>query len=326
MPASLSDDFSTQIVTVFGASGFVGTQLVQLLAHRGYRIRAAERRPDLAGHLRPLGDVGQVVPIQANVRDVESVRRAVAGAVAVVNLVGVPFERGKQRFDPVHVAGARNVAQAAAAAGVGRLVHMSVLGAAPESPSAFYRSRAQGEEAAFAAFRNAVVLRPSLIFGPDDSFFNLMGALARALPVLPLIGGDTKFQPVYVRDVAEALLVAVEGGVKGARTYELGGPEIVTHRELMVRILRDTGYARPLLPVGARLGKLLALPMGLLPRPLLTGDQVEQLGIDNVVSDSAARERRTIAAFGITPAPMDAVLPSYLWRFRRNGQFDHIAA
>jgi NADH dehydrogenase len=326
MPASLADDFSTQIVTVFGASGFVGTQLVQLLAHKGYRIRAAVRRPDLAGHLRPLGDVGQVVPIQANVRDADSVRRAVAGATIVVNLVGIPFERGRQHFDTVHVAGARNVAEAAAAAGVKRLVQMSVLGADPNSPSAVYRSRAQGEAAAFAAFPMAVVLRPSLIFGPDDSFFNLMGLLARTFPVLPLIGGKTRFQPIYVRDVAQALLVAAEGGVKPGRVYELGGPEVITHRELMGRILHETGRSNMLLPVGPGLGKLLALPMGLLPKPLLTRDQVVQLGIDNVVSDAARKERRTIAAFDVTPTPMDAVLPSYLWRFRKNGQFDRILA
>ncbi|HVW94094.1 MAG TPA: complex I NDUFA9 subunit family protein [Devosia sp.] len=320
------DDASRELVTVFGGSGFVGTQFIQLLAHRGYRIRAAVRRPDLAGHLRPLGDVGQVVPIQANVRDADSVRRAVAGAAVVVNLVGIPFERGRQRLETVHVAGARHVAEAAAAAGASRLVHMSVLGADPNSPSAVLRSRAQGEAAVFAAFAGAVVLRPSVIFGPGDFYFNLMGGLARALPLLPLIGASTKMQPVYVRDVAEALVIAAEGGVKGGRVYELGGPEVLTQRELVGRILHYTGRNNTLMPVGPGSARLLAAPMGLLPKPLLTADQVRQLQIDNVVSEPARRDRRTLAAFEVTPTPMDAVLPSYLWRFRKNGQFDRMPA
>ena len=320
------DISSKDLVTVFGGSGFVGTQLVQLLARRGYRIRVAVRRPDLAGHLRPLGDVGQVVPIQANVRNVESVRRAVAGAAMVVNLVGIGFERGRQRFDAVHVAGARSVATAAAAAGARSFVHMSVLGADPAAASLAARSRAAGEAAVFAAFPEAIVLRPSLLFGPGDSFFNLMGALARLFPVLPVIGGNSRFQPVFVKDVARALLIAMEDGVKRGRIYELGGPEIETYRQLLQRVLAATGRNNPLLPIGPGLGKLLAVPMGLLPTPLLTADQVIQLQSDNVVSAEAQREHRTLSAFDITPTPMEAILPGYMWRFRKHGQFDRQAA
>ncbi len=315
-----------ELVTIFGGSGFVGTQLVQLLAREGYRIRVAVRRPDLAGHVKPLGTVGQVVPIQANVRNADSVMRATRGADIVINLVGIGFERGKQRFRAVHVMGARNIAEAAQRAGVKRLVHMSILGASTDSPSSSARSRALGDEAVLAAFPEAVVVRPSIIFGLGDGFFNLLGMLSRYLPVLPLFGGKTKFQPIYVGDVADALAAAAEGKVKGGRIYELGGPEIATNRELTQRVLHEAGRSNPLLPLPVGLGKLMALPMSLLPTPLLTADQVVQLQADNVVSAEALKERRTLAAFGVTPTPMDAVLPSYLWRFRKNGQFDRQTA
>jgi NADH dehydrogenase len=322
----MDDPTAKQLVTVFGGSGFVGTQLVQHLAQRGHRIRVAVRRPDLAGHVKPLGDVGQVVPIQANVRHLESVRRAVAGAGIVVNLVGIGFERGPQRFEGVHVVGARNVASAAAESGATSLVHMSILGADPGSASRVSASRAAGEAAVREAFPAAAIMRPSLIFGPGDGFFNLMGTLARFFPVLPLIGGGSRFQPVYVKDVAAAFTMAAEGGVRAGLTYELGGPEVETYRELMQRVLRITGRSNPLLPVGPGLGKLLAAPMALLPTPLITADQVEQLQADNIVSPAAIAERRTLAAFGIVPTPMEAVLPSYLWRFRKHGQFDRLTA
>jgi NADH dehydrogenase len=315
------------LATVFGASGFVGTQITQLLARANYRIRAAVRRPDLAGHLRPLGDVGQIAAIQANLRDAPSVMRAVAGADLVINLVGIGYERGRQRFDTIHVEGARNVAQAARAVGATALVHMSILGADPESESPLVRSRAAGEAAALEAFPQAVVMRPSIMFGQGDGFFNLMAAMARLSPVLPLIGGNTRLQPVYVGDVADAFLKAAEGGVKTGRIYELGGPEIVTHKELLQRILRETGRSNPLVPLPSGVAKLLALPFKLLPYPpLLTADQVIQLAADNVVSDAAIKEKRTLAAFGITPTPMTAILPTYLWRFRKNGQFDRQTA
>jgi uncharacterized protein YbjT (DUF2867 family) len=320
-------DRANTLVTIFGGAGFVGTQIVQLLARKGYRIRVAMRRPDLAQHVKPLGGVGQIVPVQANIRNAESVQRAVKGAQIVINLVGIGFERGRQRFRAVNTMGARNVAEAAKAAGVGQLVHMSALGADPQSPSAYARSKALGETEVLAAFPEAVIIRPSIMFGPGDGFFNLMGSLARLFPVLPLIGGNTKFQPIYVGDVADAFAVAAEGGVKTGRVYELGGPEVVTHRALLQRILHDTMRHNPLVPVSAAIGRLLAAPFAILPfPPLLTGDQVELLQIDNVVSPEATKEKRTLAAFGVEPTPMDAILPSYLWRFRKHGQFDRQTA
>jgi len=319
-------DHDQELVTVFGGAGFVGTQIVQLLAQRGHRIRVAVRRPDLAGHLRPLWAVGQIAPIQANVRSRESVEHAVRGATIVINLVGIGFERGNQNFGAIHVAGARHVAEAAAAAGAHTLLHMSILGADPDSPSPMARSRAAGEAEVVAAFPEAIIFRPSLIFGPGDSFFNLLGTLARLAPVLPLIGGRSKAQPVYVKDVAAAFAAAADGAAKAGRIYELGGPDIETQRQLMERVLRDTGRSNPLLPLGPGLAKLMIAPLGLMPRPLVTGDQVDMLGTDNVVSADAIREKRTLAAFGITPTPMEAVLPSYLWRFRKNGQFDRQTA
>ncbi len=315
------------LATVFGGSGFVGSRIVQLLARRGFRVRAAVRRPDLAGPLRMLGAVGQVTPVQANVRDTDSVRRATDGAEVVINLVGIGYERGRQRFEDVHVDGAARVAEAAALAGAGILVHMSALGADAESISAYASSKALGEQAVFAAFPEAVVTRPSLMFGPGDGFFNLMGTLSRYFPVLPLIGGKTRFQPVYVGDVAEAFALAADGTIKGPRLLELGGPEVLTHKALMQRILAVSGRRNPLLPMPAGVAKLLALPLGVLPwRPLITGDQVTLLGVDNVVSDAAIATRSTLEGIGIVPTPMDAILPGYMWRFRPNGQFDRQAA
>lgn len=320
-------DRTNTLVTIFGGAGFVGTQIVQLLARKGYRIRVAVRRPDLAGHVKPLGTVGQVIPIQANIRNFESVQRAVRGAQIVINLVGIGFERGRQRFRAVHTLGARNVAEAAQAAGAEHFVHMSALGADSRSPSAYARSKALGETEVFAAFPEAVIMRPSIMFGPGDGFFNLMGSLARFFPVLPLIGGKTRFQPVYVGDVADAFVAAAEGQVKTGCIYELGGPEVVTQKELMQRVLRETMRHNPLLPIPPALGKLLAAPFAILPfPPLITADQVELLQIDNIVSPEAITEKRTLAAFGIEPTPMDAILPSYLWRFRKHGQFDRMAA
>ncbi|MFC3704943.1 complex I NDUFA9 subunit family protein [Devosia honganensis] len=318
------DRNAPKLVTVFGGSGFVGTQLVQLLARRGYRIRVAVRRPDLAGTVRMFGGVGQVVPVQANLRNENSIRRAVAGADIVINLVGIGFERGKQRFAAVHVDGAAAIARAAAAAGAGSLVQMSALGVdAAAEVSAYARSKLDGEAAVLDAYPQAVIIRPSIMFGQDDGFFNLMGTLARLLPVMPLIHAGTRFQPVYVGDVAEALLKAAEGEVKPGRVYELGGPDVETHRDLLRRILREAGRNRPLLPVPPGLARFGAALLGLLPfKPLITADQVALLGVDNVVSDAAIKEKRTLAGFGIVPTGMDSILPTYMWRFRRNGQFD----
>lgn len=316
-------DRANTLVTVFGGSGFLGTQVIQLLARQGYRIRVAVRRPDLAGHLKPLGAVGQIQPIQANIRNADSVMRAVQGAAIVVNLVGIRFERGRQMFRAVHTMGAKTVAEAAQRAGATTLVHLSAIGADAQSDSAYARSKALGEADVLAAFPQAIILRPSILFGPGDDFFNLHGTLARLLPVLPVIGGKSKFQPLYVGDAAEAVVAAIDGKVKGGKIYELGGPQVLTHKAIIERVLHESMRSNPLIPVPRAIGKLLALPFALLPfAPLLTADQVDMLQADNVVSDDAIRDKRTLAAFGVAPTPMDAILPSYLWRFRKNGQFD----
>jgi uncharacterized protein YbjT (DUF2867 family) len=315
-----------ELVTIFGGSGFVGTQIVQVLARAGYRIRVAVRRPDLAGHLRPLGGVGQVVPMQANLRNTESVQAAVRGAAIVINLAAVGVEKGKQRFRAINVMGARRVAEAAKAAGARALIHMSVIGADEKSPSLFARSRAMGEAEVRAVFPSAVIMRPSVVFGSEDEFFNKLGMIARMLPVMPLFGGKTKFQPVYVGDVAEAFGKAASGELKAGKTYELGGPDVLTNRELIERVLRETNRTNPILPLPAGVGKLLAFPLSILPKPLITAEQVTLLGIDNVVSTEAAKEKRTLSGMGIAARPLDAVLPNYLWRFSANGQFDRQTA
>lgn len=315
-----------KLVTIFGGSGFVGTQVVQKLARQGYRIRVAVRRPDLAGHVKPLGVVGQIQPIQANLRNMASVERAVQGADMVINLVGILYEGGRQRFRAVHTMGAKNVAAAAQRAGVTSLVHMSALGADSDSPSVSQQTKAMGEEEVLKHFPNAIIIRPSIIFGQGDGFFNLFGGLARLFPVLPLIGGKTKLQPVFVGDVAEALTMAAMGAVKTGKIYELGGAEIETMRQLVERVLHESNRARPLIPVPLGLAKLKAMFLQLLPKPLLTVDQVEQMGIDNVVSAEAIKQKRTLAAFGIEPVSMDAILPTYMWTYRKHGQFEKIEA
>jgi uncharacterized protein YbjT (DUF2867 family) len=315
------------LVTIFGGSGFVGTQVVQALARAGYRVRVAVRRPDLAGHVKPLGAVGQIMPIQANVRNLDSVQRAVRGAGIVINLVGIGHEGGRQRFRAVHTMGARNVAEASRQAGVATLVHMSALGADPQSSSSYAASKGLGEAEVSAAFKNAIILRPSIIFGPGDTFFNKHAALARVLPVLPVIGAKARVQPIYVGDVAAAFLAAAQGKVKPGRVYEIGGPETETQTDLVKRVLATTRRSNLTLPIPAALGKLLALPFAFLPwAPLLTADQVELLQADNVVSDTATAEGRGLAAFGVSPTAMDPILESYLWRFMRNGQFDRLPA
>ncbi len=315
-----------QLVTVFGGSGFVGTQLVQALARAGHRVRVAVRRPDLAGHLRPLGAVGQIQLVQANVRDGASVAAAVRGAGVVVDLAAAGLERGKQRFRAINVAGARRVAEAAKEAGATRLVHMSVLGADAAAPSAFARSRALGEAEVQQAFPGAIIFRPSVIFGIGDDFFNRLGWLARVLPVMPVFSGGSRLQPVYVGDVAEALAAAVAGAARPGRVYELGGPEVETYRALVERVLKGSNRRRPILELPGFVGTLVALPLGLLPRPLVTGDQLRQLSVDTVVSAEAVKDRRTLAGLGIAPRPLEAVLPFYLWRFSPNGQFDRQTA
>ena len=318
------DRNTPKLVTIFGGSGFVGNHLVQVLARQGYRIRVAVRRPDLAGDVRMFGGVGQVVPIQANLRDEASVQRAAAGSDIVINLVGIGHQAGKQSFQAVHVEGAAAVARAAKAAGATALVHLSALGVDKAAEvSAYAASKLQGEEAVLAAFPQAVIIRPSLMFGQGDGFFNLMGSLVRILPVMPLISGKTLFQPVFVGDVADAIAKAAQGAVKTGRVYELGGPDVESHKVLMQRILREAGRNPMLVSVPSGLMKFMASLMGILPiRPLITPDQVELLGVDNVVSEAAQKEKRTLAAFDIAPTSMDEILPTYMWRFRRHGEFD----
>src|SRR5882724_8599976 len=309
------------LVTVFGGSGFLGRHLVRALARAGYRIRPAVRRPDLAGHLQPLGRVGQIHAVQANVRYPDSVEAAVRGADVVINLTGILFERGKQTFAAVQTQGAATVARAAAGVGA-RMIHVSALGAAAESPAAYARAKAAGEAAVFATVADAMILRPSILFGPEDDFFNRFGALARIAPALPLVGGgETKFQPVFVGDVAQAIARAVGGKAKGGTIYELGGPSVKTFRQLMEYVLAVTERKRLLLPLPFGLAKLQAYFLQVLPKPLLTPDQVELLRSDNIVSQAAVDEGCTIAAFGIEPAALEAIVPSYLWRFRKAGQF-----
>ncbi len=314
-----------RLVTIYGGSGFVGRHLVRALAKRGWRIRVACRRPDLAGHLQPLGVVGQVQPVQANLRYPDSVARAAEGASAIVNLVGILYQSGAQRFDAVQAEGAAAVANAARNQGA-RLVQMSAIGADKDSASDYGRTKALGEQAALAAKGDAVIIRPSIVFGPEDDFFNRFASLARISPFLPLIGGgETKFQPVFVGDVAAAIAKAVDGEARGGEIYELGGPEVKNFRELMELTLEQIGRKRLLVPLPFAVARLQAFFMELLPKPMLTRDQVTMLKRDNIVSPEATRERRTLEGLGINPTAMRAVLPSYLWRFRKAGQFTKAA-
>jgi uncharacterized protein YbjT (DUF2867 family) len=309
------------LVTVFGGSGFLGRHLVRALAREGYRVRPAVRRPDLAGHLQPLGRVGQIHAVQANLRYPGSVEAAVRDADVVINLVAVLYERGKQTFEAVQAEGALAVAQAAAATGA-RLIHVSALGADPDSSSLYARTKAAGEAAVLATVPDATIFRPSIMFGPEDDFFNRFAAMARMSPFLPLIGGgETKFQPVFVGDVAQAILKATGGAAKRGTIYELGGPEVRSFRQLMEYVLAVTERKRLLLPIPFGLAKLQAHLLNLLPTPLLTPDQVESLRTDNIVSDAATAQGRTIGDLGIAPAALEAIVPSYLWRFRKTGQF-----
>ncbi|MFN3500277.1 MAG: complex I NDUFA9 subunit family protein, partial [Pannonibacter indicus] len=312
-----------KLVTVFGASGFLGRHVVLALARRGYRIRAAVRRPDLAEHLQPLGGVGQIMPVQANLRYRWSVDRAVEGADAVVNLVGILYQSGRQSFDAVQGFGPRAIAEAARAAGLNGIVHVSAIGADAASPAAYARSKAAGEAGVLETLPDSVILRPSIVFGPEDDFFNRFAAMARMSPALPLVGGGvTKFQPVYVGDVAAAVAKAVDGGCKPGTVYELGGPEVKSFKECLELMLEVTRRKRLLLPLPFGAAEMQARVLQLLPKPLLTVDQVKMLRVDNVVSAAAEAEGRTLAGLGINPSSLAAILPSYLTRFREHGQYD----
>ena len=310
-----------QLVTGFG---------VRALVKRGYRVRVAVRRPDLAGFLQPLGTVGQIHAVQANLRYPASVTAAVMGADAVVNLVGIMQENGRQSFTAVQANGARAVAQACATVGISRLVQISALGADAESRSVYARTKAEGEAAVRQIIPQAVILRPSVLFGPEDTFFNRFASMARMMPILPLVGdGQARLQPAFAGDVAEVVARAVDGSIAAGRTYELGGAEVLTLRQLVEDVWQvSKRLIAPLpLPVAGVLARVLGLvdtlTLGLLPNELkLTRDQVQLLGQDNVVSAEAVKDGRDFAGLGIAPVSVEVEVPSYLWRFRRTGQFE----
>jgi len=324
------------LVTVFGGSGFLGRHAIRALARDGWRIRAATRRPDLAGHLQPMGAVGQIAPVQANLRYPDSVRRAVEGADAVVNLVGILAEcrfclsrAARQTFHAVNVAGARAAAAAAREAGAKTFVQVSAIGADRRYWAKYARTKAAGEAAVLAEIPGAVILRPSLVFGPEDQLFNRFAALASSplVPFLPLIGGGrTRFQPVYVGNVAAAIAAACAGKAKPGTTYELGGPEVVTFRRLLDLVQEWSGHRRRYLRIPfwlAQVGAFLTVPLPHSLRPM-TVDQVRMLMRHNVVSEAALKEGRTLAGLGIDhPHAMAAIVPAYLERFQQRGQFAH---
>lgn len=317
-------------MTVFGGSGFLGRHVVAALARDGWRVRVACRRPDLAFYLQPLGKVGQIFPVQANLRNKTSIAAAVQGADAVVNLVGILAEGGKQGFSALHAEGAKAVAEAAVAAGVTHLVHVSAIGADAHSTAAYARTKAEGEAAVRAAFPAAVILRPSILFGPEDDFFNRFATMARYFPVIPVVGEATRFQPVYVGDVARAVTLGVDGRAAAGATYELGGPEVKSFRELVQYVLEVTERDRRILPLSFLTGKKMALitqllgklAFGLFPKLLsMTTDQVELLRHDNVVSAEAKATGLTLEGLGIAPTAIEAIVPSYLYRYRKTGQY-----
>jgi uncharacterized protein YbjT (DUF2867 family) len=309
------------LVTVFGGSGFLGRHVVRALANRGYRIRVAVRRPELAGYLQPMGRVGQIHAVRANLRYPDSVTAALRDADVAVNLVGLMLESGRQRFDAVMTEGAETVAKAASAIGA-PLVHVSSLAADPNSTSRYARSKGEGEERVRAAQSSAIIVRPSIVFGPEDDFFNRFASMSRLAPALPLVGGGhTRMQPVFAGDVADGIAKAVDGALKSGTTYEFGGPDAYTFKALMEFVLATVERRRLLLPIPFGLMKAQAAVLQFLPKPPITPDQVELLRYDNVVSDDAKRDGRTLEGIGIIPESIEAVVPSYLWRFRKTGQF-----
>lgn len=316
---------ASRLVVVFGGSGFIGTGTVRELARRGWRVRVAVRNPNLAHDLRPQGDVGQIQLVRCDARRDAEVEAALRGADAVVNLIGVLHERPGAGFSAMHAGVAERIARAAATNGVARLVQVSAIGADEASPSAYARSKAEAEKAARQHVPGAVIVRPSVVFGPGDGFLNRFAAMAAVSPVLPLVGdGETRFQPVFVGDVARALAEAVDRPGAAGRTFELGGPAIYTFREILELVLRETGRDRLLAPLPfplARIvGSLAQLTALVGIAPLLTRDQAVLLERDNVVAEGA----EGLSALGVTPTGIEAVAPSYLWLHRRGGQFAEI--
>jgi NADH dehydrogenase len=317
---------SVPVVTIFGGSGFIGRYITQRMARAGWRVRVAVRRPDEAYFVRPYGVVGQVEPIQANIRDEASTRRAIRGANAVINCVGALSETGPQTFEALMHEGAARVARIASEEGVARLVHVSAIGADPGSDSAYAAAKGRGEAAVRAAFPGAVILRPSVVFGTEDEFFNRFASMARLSPVLPLVGAETLFQPVYVDDVAAAAAVAATRTLDPG-VYELGGPEVASFRALMQRMLEIIRRRRMIVALPPALARLIArvsgfvsrVSRGLIAGPL-TVDQVKQLAHENVVTPGA----RGLAELGVSPTPMQAVLESYLYAYRPAGQYTEI--
>ncbi len=309
-----------RVVTVFGGSGFIGRYVVKRLAAKGARVRVATRDPEGAKFLKPMGAVGQVAPVKVSISQADSVKAAVDGSDAVINLIGILSQGGRQSFRMAHVEGPQTIARAAAAAGVRQMVHVSAIGASGESASGFARSKALGEDSVRSALPESVILRPSVVFGPEDDFFNRFGAMARIAPALPLIdGGRTKFQPVYVGDVADAVLAVLQSEEYSGKTYELGGPEVMNFRELLEYILSETGRKRALVPAPALFLKPLAALMELLPSPPLTRDQLILLQKDNVVDDKALK----LSDLGIEATAIAAEVPDYLIRFRNQGQYSN---
>ena len=309
------------LVTVFGGSGFLGMQVTRALAKRGYRVRVACRRTNLAYRAPLMGEVGQIQVMQANVRVPASVERALEGADAVVNLVGVLFEQGRQRFQSLHAQGARNIAEAARARRIKTFVQVSAVGADADSKSKYARTKAEGEAAVLGLIPTATVVRPSVVFGQDDDFFNRFGALAAHAPALPLPGGgQTRFQPVFVGDVAAAIASCIDNPAAAGKTLELGGPTVYSFKELMELVLQVTQRDRVLVPLPRPLARLIGtvgdLASMLIPPPL-TSDQVELLTHDNVASSQLPG----LTALGITPTAAEAVIPTYLYRYRKGGQF-----
>lgn len=319
----------SKLVTIYGGSGFVGRYIARRMAKEGWRVRVAVRRPNEALFVRPYGAVGQVEPILCNIRDDASVRAALQGADAVVNCVGILNAVGKNKFDAVQAEGAGRVARLAAAEGVAHLVQISAIGADAGSDSDYARSKAEGEAAVLAAFPSAVILRPSVIFGNEDQFFNRFAGMARNSPVLPIFAAGTKFQPVHVEDVASAAVKAVLGQADPG-IYELGGPDVASFADLMHVMLGVVERRRLVLPLPRLIGRLMAfgfdavqaLSLGLIENKVLTGDQLKNLYRDNVVAPGA----RGFADLGITPNAIGAVLPEYLWPYRPTGQYAAIKA
>jgi uncharacterized protein YbjT (DUF2867 family) len=308
----------SKLVTVIGGSGFIGRYVVQKLADAGHRVRVAVRNPNLALFLKPLGRVGQVQLVQANLRNEASIAAAVSGADAVINLVGLLFESGNQRFDGVQRDGAILAAKCAAKAGATAYIHMSAIGADAQGEANYARTKGEAEAGVRVVFPAATILRPSIVFGPEDGFFNRFAAMAKwPMPMMPVVAGDTKFQPVYVLDVAEAVLRSVEHASHAGQTYELGGPRSYSFRALTQYILDEVMVKKPLVDVPMGIAKLQAMVLGLAPKPLVTSDQLKLLAHDNVVSVGA----KTLSDFGITPTPLEAIVPSYLVRYRPKGQF-----